>query len=300
MFYKTIPNELNFRKAPKVAAGNVIAVLPQGHTVEKIDEAANPWWKIKTTLGGATVEGYVHSSYLKKVSAPVPPVVTPTVIIPPVHLKEGDASVTRSNTRWAFPLGEPNMPRRDVATKKEVKIAAIEKIIQFLDVEKSARYQPKSTATYCNIYAYDFCYLNKVYIPRVWWKADAILKIGKGENVTPLYGNTVTEQNANMLYDWLCDYGSQFGWRRVFNLDELQNAANDGKIGIICAAQVNPNRSGHICAVIPESAAYKAVRTNGKVSTPLQSQAGRTNKKYSLFKWWTSSNYRAFGFWIHE
>lgn len=300
MPYKTTPNELNFRKAPKVVAGNVIAVLPQGHIVDKLADAANNWWKIKTSIDGKNLEGYVHSSYLKKINAPVVPAVAPVAnVLPPANLK-GDATVKRSNTRWAFPLGEPDMPSRDAKKSSTEKIAAIAKIIQYLDVEKSLRYQPKTTSTYCNIYAYDFCCLNNVYIPRVWWNAGAIVELRAGKAVSEKYGTTVSELNANSLYNWLNEFGAEFGWHRTFDLDEIQHAANQGKIGIICAIRINLNQSGHICAVVPETQSFKATRAGGKVSIPLQSQAGRTNKKYFSSKWWTSANYRAFGFWIHD
>lgn len=302
MFYKTTATELNFRKAPKVAAGNVLAVLPEGHLVEKLADAANNWWKVKTAVNGTGIEGYVHSSYLKKATGPAPapePAPAPKSL-PVAHLKEGDPSVQRGNTRWAFPLGEPGMPRRDAKANPANRTAAIAKIIQFLDVEHSARYRPKSTSTYCNIYAYDFCYLTGVYVPRVWWNTRAVIDLRAGKKITAQYGTTVNEMNANALYNWLSDFGPEFGWKRSFDLDELQNAANQGKIGIICAIRKNLNESGHICAVVPETAAAKATRVAGKVSVPLQSQAGRTNKAYFSSKWWSAAYYRAFGFWIHE
>lgn len=300
MYYKTTATELNLRKAPKVATGNVLAVLPEGQTVQKLADAGNLWWKVKTGVGGTQLEGYVYSSYLKKVNAPVPEPVPASKTLPVVHLKEGDSSVKRSNTRWAFPLGEPDMPRRNPKANSADRVAAIGKIIQYLEVEKSARYRPKTGSTYCNIYAYDFCYLTGVYVPRVWWTSKAIVDLRAGKKVSALYGSTVNEMNANSLYTWLCDYGAEFGWRRTVDFDELQNAANQGKIGIICAIRKNLNESGHICAVVPETTTAKATRVAGKVGIPLQSQAGRSNKAYFSSKWWTAAYYRAFGFWIHD
>lgn len=300
MFYKTTVTELNFRKAPKVAAGNVLAVLPEGHIVEKLADAGNGWWKIKTTLSGTVLEGYVHSSYLKKTNALAPEPAPAPKALPAAHLKEGDPSVTRNHTRWAFPLGEPAMPRRNPKAAVTERVNAIGSIIRYLDVEKSLRYQPKTNSTYCNIYAYDFCYLTGVYVPRVWWNAQAIADARAGKKVEAKYGTTVNEMNANSLYTWLCDFGTEFGWKRTVDLDELQNAANQGKIGIICAIRKNLNESGHICAVVPETASAKATRVAGKVGIPLQSQAGRTNKAYFSSKWWSASYYRAFGFWIHD
>jgi hypothetical protein len=34
--------------------------------VEKISGGTSGWWKVKTEIGGNTVEGFVSSSYLKK------------------------------------------------------------------------------------------------------------------------------------------------------------------------------------------------------------------------------------------
>ena len=302
MNYQTTPPQLNFRKQPKVSQANIIAVLPQGQRVEKISGGTTGWWKVKTEIGGNTVEGYVSSSYLKKInvkeSTPEPDIIS-SKKIPAVHLKENDPSVKRSNTRWAFPLGEPDMPRRKTGNIEE-KIKSIHEVIQFLNVEKSARYQPKTSSTYCNIYAYDYSYLTGAYIPRVWWRSKAIENLRKGEKVQALYGTTLQEMNANALFNWFVDYGKEFKWKRVFDLETLQLEANKGKVCIICAIRVNQNESGHIVAVVPETNAHKALRVDSKVSIPLQSQAGRNNKKYFTQNWWSNSRYREFGFWVHE
>lgn len=303
MKYKTTPAQLNFRRSPKVTAGNIMAALPQGQTVEKTADAGNGWWLVKTLLGGTSQEGYVASAYLERLEEPAvtaAPATGPAHALPPVHLKEGDASVKRSNTRRAFPLGEPGMPRRNPADPEAEKSAALGQIIRYLDVEKSARYAPDTRSTYCNIYAYDYAYLGGAYIPRVWWTSKAIVDLRAGKSVAAQYGATVSELNANSLYNWLEDYGAEFGWKRVFDAHEIQEAANGGGIGIICAIRKNLNEPGHICAVVPETATYTAVRTAGKVGVPLQSQAGRTNKKYFSQNWWTSANFRQSGFWIHD
>jgi hypothetical protein len=159
--------------------------------------------------------------------------------------------------------------------------ASTHKVIEYLAVDKSARYKPTSVATYCNIYAYDFAYLMGAYVPRVFWTADAI----KSLNFTPVYGKTLTEMNANALYDWFPKRGPEFGWKEV-NITEAQQAANQGKCVIMVAANLNRSRSGHIVAVAPETETVKCVGSGGIIIYPVMSQAGRVNKRYFCSKWW--------------
>ena len=59
-------------------------------------------------------------------------------------------------------------------------------IVETLNVTASARYQPGSGKTYCNIYAYDFVTAMGGYLPRVWWMDKTWSKIQAGaEIVTP-------------------------------------------------------------------------------------------------------------------
>jgi hypothetical protein len=302
MKYITTATLLNLRRSPKIVSTNIIGKLTQHTLVEKIEEYSKDWWKVKTTFSGKLIEGYVHSLYLKKVNQAVEETMQEKVDfkIPEVHLKSINNKATRNNQRWAFCLEENDMPFRNsgsVSTKTDT----IHKILEFLNVEKSVRYAPKTTSTYCNIYAYDYCYLCKVLLPRVWWSSKAILDISKGVKVNAVYAKTVYEQNVNSLLDWFQTFGKDFGWTRSFDLNEIQEAANKGKVVLICAAHKNANSSGHITAVVPESTKHKAFRnTLGNVTHPIQSQAGRLNKKYFNQNWWLSTNYRDFGFWIHE
>ena len=302
MKYTTHATLLNLRRMPKIAGNNIIGRLIQHTLVEKIAEHSAIWWRVRTTYAGKVIEGYVHSGYLKKVPQPEVAVFPekPALVIPEVHLKSIHNKATRNNQRWAFCLEEPDMPYRNVDNIHK-KRDSIHAIINYLNVEQSARYAPKSTATYCNIYAYDYCYLCKAFLPRVWWSAKALLAMSQDEQPEAVYGKTVFEQNANSLFDWLQTFGKEFGWTRSFELNEIQEAANSGKVVLICAAHKNANNSGHIAAVVPENASHKAVRnTAGVVSQPLQSQAGRVNKKYFNQNWWYQTNYRDFGFWIHD
>jgi hypothetical protein len=287
---------LNLRSEPVVKDSNKKAVLPMGQVVTKIAESATPgWWEVSTTLDGAIGTGFVNSKFLvpdAEFAAP-PPVSSITA----VHLSTTN-KITRNGTGRAFPLNETGQPTRNSSGTPEEKAKQLTAIVKWLDVENKARYGPTSSVTYCNIYAYDYCYLAGVYLPRVWWREDAIAKLRAGKPVEPIYAKTVDEINANSLVTWFSNYGSTFGWRRTLDLTELQNAANDGQAVIICAQHKVPNHHGHICAVVPEISTQKAVRSGATVTKPLQSQAGGTNRKYFASTWWLT-NHKNFGFWIN-
>ena len=116
------------------------------------------------------------------------------------------------------------------------------------------------------------------------------------------YGESVRELNANSLHDWFEDFGDRFGWRRAADLDQTQQAANAGGVGIIVAQRTDLNRSGHIVIVVPEIASASAKRVNDRVQLPLQSQAGATNSccACGTTRWWAGQQFRSFGLWIHD
>jgi hypothetical protein len=178
------------------------------------------------------------------------------------------------------------------------------KIADFLDVANSARYQPTPESTYCNIYAYDFCYLAQAYLPRVWWMSKTLMEFARtpGYNPKPAYGKNVAELNANALYDWLDEWGDDFGWMRTFDLTDLQGKVNEGRVGIVCARRRDLTRSGHITCVLPEANGLNARRDGAKVTAPLQSQAGVKNKKFFAEDWWVrlAQEYSNFGYWYHD
>jgi hypothetical protein len=292
------PGGLNLRSEPVVKDTTRRALLPMGHLVlKKADSGVANWWEVSATLDGATVEGFVNHAYLVKESAFTPPQAVNS--ISPVHLSPTTRVARAAKTGMAFPLNEPGQKTRSSAATPAVKARELTAIVDWLDVENKQRYAPTSQHTYCNIYAYDYCYLAGVYLPRVWWTASALNRLRNGTPVSPIYGQTVSELNANSLFNWLKDHGASFGWRRSFDPTELQNAANDGQVAIICAQNIQPNVSGHICPVVPETAAHKAARNASTVARPLQSQAGRTNRKYFTSTWWPSARFREFGFWIN-
>ena len=299
--YKVNATSLNLRSEPEVRPGNRIASLPNGQTVTKLAvAAADPaWWQVSTVIQQVTVTGYVAKQYLKPVGQFTPPATLSGITA--VHLQENKASVTRNSAARAFPLGEPSRPHRQGATPA-AKASSLAAIIAWLNVENSSRYLPHGGTTYCNIYAYDYGYLSGAYLPRVWWTRTAIQTLTQGGAVSPQYGVTVNELNANSLYQWFIDFGTQFGWTRTFDLTDLQNTANQGGLGIICAQRADLNRSGHILAVVPETAQRQAVRVGANVTRPLQSQAGAVNFKYGTGTraWWTDAKFAYYGFWKHS
>jgi hypothetical protein len=308
--HKVTADALRMRSSPNSDTNrNVIAVLSNGQLVEKIADSEPGWWVVRLLSGGdSSTTGFVASRFLQAVqpdAAPNAPSIAASVLaslVTAVHLQENRTSVTRKvETGRAYPLGEPSRPTRDRSSEAAA-AASIHQIVDWLNVEQSARYAPNSTSTYCNIYAHDYCYLNGVYLPRIWWSGRALIELSNRVSVPVQYGQTVNELNANNLLRWFFEWGDDFGWRRVFDLNELQAEANRGKVCIICARNVNENRSGHICAVVPESNSQKASRNpDGSVKIPLQSQAGRVNKKYSSNSlWWLGATFVDFGYFVHE
>lgn len=160
-------------------------------------------------------------------------------------------------------------------------------IIDFLKVEKSARYTPNSKQTFCNVYAHDFARLMGAYIPRVWW-TDKAIKDKDFDSVR--YGQNVVEMNANALYAWFQKEGASFGWEELPRATEAQNFANEGKCVIAVAANLVASKSGHITAVIPESSEFKPVGSKGIWIKIVQSQAGRTNQDRFVSNWWTTGH----------
>lgn len=293
---------LNLRSAPKLDEKNRIALLTQGQRVEKVREGADPsWWLVKAWLQGAQIEGWAAAEYLDPVDD-APEAVAEIGTLPAARF-EGHklARLNSTDARHAH-ISEPNQPTRDPGASAAKRVGQLNEILGFLAVETSKRYQPNSQNTYCNIYATDYCYLAGCYVPRVWWKAGALQDIRAGKPTPKVeYDRTVVELNANSLYNWMGDFAPSFGWTRVFALDEIQNAANAGGVGVIVARRINLNRSGHITVVVPETDTAQALRSNGgRVTQPLQSQAGSVNFARKPSDYWLKPNqFSAFGFWTH-
>jgi len=316
LFTVNVETVLQLRSEPRIPkddpSANVIARLPDGQIVHRLDgKKDDKFWEVETSLNGAHFRGFAASEFLKPAGKAVDevPVITlqqepqegdsPAVSMP----RKGDSITKRSEPAGALSLNEPGQPGREGETGAE-RCAELAAIIDWLAVDKTSnkRYQPTSTATFCNIYTHDYCFLAGVYLPRVWWLPGAIERLAKGEDVEPIYEKTIDEQRANDLFRWLRDFGPRFGWRATGTLTKLQDAANLGGLGIIVARRQEDGRSGHIVMVVPETDSNRARRnSDGEVIAPLQSQAGSVNFQYGrgILDWWTSDRFAASAFYIH-
>jgi hypothetical protein len=307
-------DHLNLRSAPVVSAGNVLAVLNRGDRVDSLDGSSGAWCKVAICANGVQSQsGYACSQYLKPAASVtpaaaaalgwVPPPLAPGVAkLLPVNITGlADSRRDSIQARHAA-LSETQAPRRDAGASPSANVRHLGKIIDFLNVPQSVRYKRTPAATFCNVYAYDYCYLAGVYLPRVWWSSRALGAVLAARPPPPAWGTTVSEMTANALYDWLTDWGPELGWSRCSDLSDLQAAANGGGVGVICAKRVEPNLPGHITVVAPETDLHRATRTSGSITVPLQSQAGASNYTYFTDPWWQrlASRFRGIGFWRHS
>lgn len=201
------------------------------------------------------------------------------------------------------PLMDSSIPFRDL-TNAETKKESIAQLIDKLDVENNLRYQRTVEDTYCNVYSYDYCYFSKVYLPTVWWTPESLEKVLEGQEVEPVFEETVDRIYSSAIHDWFLEWGPSFGWERMFTVEEIQNKVNaNGGVGIICAKRREKGLSGHIVPVVPETDVHKAYRENGIVVYPLQSQAGKLNYNYFAEvrkDWWNDELYSSYVLYYHE
>lgn len=312
---ETSSTVLRLRSAPSIdpakPTANVITQLPDGHLVKAVgSKAVNGFLEVETSLGGATWRGFASTTYLKKVAdVPAVPVVVPapqppTTGVVAVYMPRKAGSVTkRTDLAGPHSLNEAGQPGRKGATAQALR-ESLGGIIDWLAVDKPAhvRYQPRDGLTFCNIYAHDYCHLSGVYLPRVWWTPGAIEQLAQGKVVEPKYGASIEEVRANGLFRWLRDFGPRFGWRQVTSLSELQQAANQGAVGVIVARRKEDGKSGHITVIAPETTTRGARRNGaGEVTGAVESQAGASNFRYGFgaANWWRGEKFAESGFWVH-
>ncbi len=310
----TMDTPLRLRSAPVISdppSANVIAHMPDGHPVRALSGfAKNGFLEVETSLFGALLRGFASEKMLR--AAPAAAATRIAAVAPPPP-KDGITAVlmprrpgtvtTRTAQANAHSLNEPGQPTRAGTTAVDL-TDDIAMIIKWLDVESSAhaRYQPRDGLTFCNIYAHDFCHLAGVYLPRVWWTQAAVRDLAQGRPVAPLIGATIEEMRANALFQWLRDFGDRFGWRQTGTLDKLQQAANQGAVGLIVARRKQEGPPGHIVIVIPETDALRALRNDaGEVTAPVQSQAGSKNfaSGTGMPEWWRGAQFADAAFWVH-
>jgi hypothetical protein len=311
----TMSDPLRLRSEARVSSPptkNVIAEMGDGTPVRSITGTpVNGFIEIEVTLGGKVFRGFAAEKFLDKVSpaaannaAAVVATPAAAAAIPEAHLAHPPGSITkRTVIATARSLNEPSMPRRKGTGPAELR-AELAAIIDYLATDKPAhkRYQPRDGLTFCNIYVHDYCALAGAYVPRTWWSQAALLKLAAGEKLEAKLGTTVDEMRANDLFRWLRDFGTVYGWRRAASLTELQAHANFGGIALIVARRKQDGKSGHIVAVVPETATETAKRdADGEVTMPLQSQAGRVNFRYSRssLDWWKGAQFAESAFWVH-
>lgn len=296
---------LNLRSAPTTVGNAPIATLPQYKIVNVLGTSAPGWSRVRCTLHGGDVIGHVSSKFLAPPTADahtIAALVMPKM--PPVHLRQNNIDSQRASPDGrAFPLGEPGRPSRRTDVNAATRCADLTAIGDWLSVTTSVRYQ-RTGVTFCNVYATDYSYLAGVYLPRVWWTDKALASMLQGAPPPPVaYDQTVRELRADDLHQWLIEYGAQFGWRRVFDATALQDAANQGGVGLICADRAAAGLPGHITVVVPETGANVAGRDpDGHVTQPLQSQAGGRNFRYGSAgrHWWLDAQFRSFVFYVHD
>lgn len=223
--------------------------------------------------------------------------------IKPAHLPVSADSRLDSQLDRPHPLSDSDVPYRDM-TSPETKRESIRQLIDKLDVKQSLRYQRTPEDTYCNVYSYDFCYFAQVYLPTVWWTPESIEKLQAGEDLEPIFEETVERIYSSAIHDWLSKWGPSFGWKQMTDLDEIQRKVNEnGGVGIICAKRKTVGLSGHIVPIVPETPFKKAYRENGVVIYPLQSQAGKLNYNYfakARKDWWNHERYSSHVFFYHD
>ncbi|WP_413998754.1 SH3 domain-containing protein [Flavobacterium sp. W1B] len=288
MKYRVASSSLNLRDFPSTNDNStILAKIPFRHTVKLIEKTASDWWKVK--LLNTEKEGFVFSKDIEPVDESTDEI--SDLEVP--NFEPGLKGSLDNKEETYKPIGNPSIPFRDL-TSAESKRASIAKIIDTLDVSKSFRYQKDEADTYCNIYTFDFCFFAKVYIPRLRWTDKAIEELKKGNEVPVIFEDTVRPFYSNYIYDWFEKSANAFGWKKIDNVDELQEKVNaNGGVGIICAKRFILNKSGHVVVVVPETETEKAYRVDGKVIYPLQSQAGMNNYNYfsEIRKdWWNNKD----------
>lgn len=310
----TLEGMLRLRREPRISEppqANVAAHLPDGHPVRALTGLpVNGFLEVEATLAGALLRGFASRKFLvpddsgEPIEPTVPAPTPPAAGIVGVTMPRKPGTVTRRrDPAGAHSLNEPGQPGRSGTGAPQLR-SELAAIVDWLAVDnpKHLRYQPGAGSTFCNVYAHDFCHLAGVYLPRVWWTPQALLKLSQGVEVAPLIGDTIGEMRANDLFRWLRAFGPAFGWRQAATPGELQREVNQGAVGVVVARRKEDGRSGHIAVVVPETAEQAARRdAAGEVTAPLQSQAGSRNFRYGTGKanWWNGEEFAESAFWLH-
>jgi hypothetical protein len=262
--------DVNVRSQPGAASRSTrLARAPRETLVEGTGESQGGWRPVRLRLSGREVTGYMSESCL--LALPLPAEFNAHVFAAPGRARlDADDDGLR-----ACVLDEPGMPTRAGSGSVEM-AASLGEIVTALAVAESARYRPGNGKTYCNIYAYDFCHLARGYLPHVWWDAEAWDQLLVGQRPAAKIGDTVTELSANQLYDWFESSALLFGWLRAFDLDEVQTAANAGKVCVASGRHETPGVSGHVSLIVPEIPGHEASSSSSHFNHRQEARTSRT------------------------
>lgn len=190
----------------------------------------------------------------------------------PFHLhKETPVSIHQSTTRL-FALSEEGMPKGNGLPE------SLLEIVRYLDSSNSARYNLGKKLSH--VYAHDYCYLAGCYLPLVWWS-----NVNNPEDPK-------VQMNGTAVWDWLIEYGKEFGWKPVDGLKEAQELADVGQVVILIALPKEVRRDARMSVIIPrtkecfDSQRYKDI--------PYQSAAGETFMKKNWYLGKTYQEYRMY------
>ena len=87
--YRVNATNLNFRSSPKIEVNNIIASLPKGQIVHKIETVGSSvWWKVSTLISGEKKMGFVSSDFLISIGTDLNEVVEDTLILSRTELED--------------------------------------------------------------------------------------------------------------------------------------------------------------------------------------------------------------------
>lgn len=146
------------------------------------------------------------------------------------------------------------------------------------------------STTYCNVFAFDVVTAMGGYLPRAWYTTEDGAFIRHGDAYE---AGRVSQVRANDLYDWLIEWGPDYGWHELTGgARAAQGQANAGRLVVISGRTVADDASevptgatythapGHISVVLAESSAQGQARPTSTIDgeyVPLQAQAGGEN-----------------------
>ncbi len=190
------------------------------------------------------------------------------------HLHKETPVTRHQTTTRLYALSEEGMPKGNGLPETLLQIA------RFLDPTNSARYSLKNKVSH--VYAHDFCYLAGAYLPLVWW-GDA--NFGDGPKV---------QMTGTAVWDWLIDYGKEFGWKPVEDLKQAQELADVGHVVTIIALPKNVNSDARLTMVVPET--KECFDPQYQKGIPCQSRAGKTFIKTD---WYNGSSWREYKIYVN-